>query len=70
MKITIFWDVAPCSLVEIERRFRGAFLKRPSVFTRLHGTTSQKTVIFIPDAHRLAKIWLARYENHYVTHLQ
>jgi hypothetical protein len=25
MKITIFWDVAPCSLVEVYRRFRGAF---------------------------------------------
>jgi hypothetical protein len=24
MNITIFWDVAPCSLVEIDRRFRGA----------------------------------------------
>jgi hypothetical protein len=25
MKITIFWDVAPCSLVEVYRRFRGAY---------------------------------------------
>jgi hypothetical protein len=24
MKITDFWDVAPCSLVEVYRRFRGA----------------------------------------------
>jgi hypothetical protein len=24
MKMTVFWDVAPCSLVEIYRRFRGA----------------------------------------------
>jgi hypothetical protein len=24
-KMTVFWDVAPCSLVEIERRFRGAY---------------------------------------------
>jgi hypothetical protein len=23
-KITVFWDVAPCSLVEVYRRFRGA----------------------------------------------
>jgi hypothetical protein len=25
MKMTAFWDVAPCSLVLIERRFRGAY---------------------------------------------
>jgi hypothetical protein len=25
MKMTVFWVVAPCSLVEVYRRFRGAF---------------------------------------------
>jgi hypothetical protein len=25
MKMTVFWNVAPCSLVEIDRRFRGAY---------------------------------------------
>jgi hypothetical protein len=25
IKTTVFWDVAPCSLVETDRRFRGAF---------------------------------------------
>jgi hypothetical protein len=25
MKINVFWDVAPHSLVEIDRRFRGAY---------------------------------------------
>jgi succinate dehydrogenase/fumarate reductase cytochrome b subunit len=24
MKMTVFWDVAPCSLVETDKRFRGA----------------------------------------------
>jgi hypothetical protein len=24
-KITVLWDVAPCSLVEVYRRFRGAY---------------------------------------------
>jgi hypothetical protein len=24
-KMTVFWDVAPCSLVQIDRRFRGAY---------------------------------------------
>jgi hypothetical protein len=28
IKMTVFWDVAPCSLVEIDRRFRGV-LHRP-----------------------------------------
>jgi hypothetical protein len=23
--MTVFWDVAPCSLVKIDRRFRGAY---------------------------------------------
>jgi hypothetical protein len=25
MKITVFWDLVPCSIVEIDRRFRGAY---------------------------------------------
>jgi hypothetical protein len=25
MKMTVFWDVAPCSFVEIDLRFRGAY---------------------------------------------
>jgi hypothetical protein len=25
LKMTIFWDVVPCSLVEVDRRFRGAY---------------------------------------------
>jgi hypothetical protein len=25
MKMTFFWDVAPCSLVKVDRRFRGAY---------------------------------------------
>jgi hypothetical protein len=25
MKMTVFWDVTPCSLAEIGRRFRGAY---------------------------------------------
>jgi hypothetical protein len=41
MKMTVFWVVAPCSLVEVYRRFRGPCC--------LHhqGATSQKTIIFI-----------------------
>jgi hypothetical protein len=25
MDLTVFWDVVPCSLVEIDRRFKGAY---------------------------------------------
>jgi hypothetical protein len=25
MKFRVFWDVAPCSHVEVDRRFRGAY---------------------------------------------
>jgi hypothetical protein len=25
MKMTVFWDVAPCTLVEVYRRFRSAY---------------------------------------------
>jgi hypothetical protein len=49
LKMAVFWDVAPCSLVEIDQRFRDAFLNRHSVSTRLHGTASQKT-----DSHFLS----------------
>jgi hypothetical protein len=30
LKMTAFWDIAPCSLVEVDRRFRGQYyLSRP-----------------------------------------
>jgi hypothetical protein len=59
-KMTVFWDVAPCSRVEIYQRFRGAYflhhqwapLKRRSFFTRLHGETPRETVMFILVAAR------------------
>jgi hypothetical protein len=25
MKLRVFWDIAPCSHVEVDRRFRGAY---------------------------------------------
>jgi hypothetical protein len=48
-KVWVFWDVAPCSHVEVDRRFRGVYylyhqsdrpLKRLSISTRLHRSTS------------------------------
>jgi hypothetical protein len=49
--MTAFCDMVPCSLLEVNRRFKGVYslhapLKRRST-KRLQGTTSQKAVIFI-----------------------
>jgi hypothetical protein len=50
MKAAVFRDIAPCSLLDIDRRFTGAYCHHHrSVSTRLHGTTSQKTAIFNND---------------------
>jgi hypothetical protein len=42
IKVAVFWDVAPCSLVEIDRRLD---VLTASIII-LHGATSQKTAIF------------------------
>jgi hypothetical protein len=56
LKVTLFWDIAPCSLAEIYLRFIAIYylrhqgdnaLERRSIFTRLHGAASQKTFIFM-----------------------
>jgi hypothetical protein len=60
LKMTAFSDIALCSLVEVDRRFRGGYfimsdnvpLKRRSASTRLHGAVSQKAVIFVLAAVR------------------
>jgi hypothetical protein len=56
MKLTVSWNIALCSLVEVYQCFRGAYclnhqgnespLKRQSTYMRLHGTVSRKAVIF------------------------
>jgi hypothetical protein len=45
-RMWLFWDVAPCSLVEFYQCFKGVCCLHQTS-TRLHGTTSQKTIIFI-----------------------
>jgi hypothetical protein len=49
-KMDVFWDVALYSLVETDRRFRGAYCIHYQ--GRLHGTTPQKAVIFVLAAVR------------------
>jgi hypothetical protein len=53
-KMTAFWNTAPCSLVQVDRRFRGAYcLHHRSVSTwnlsacrrLLHGASSQKAAM-------------------------
>jgi hypothetical protein len=52
MKMSVFWDVTPYSLIESNPLCRGALMMEAastsetcgSVSTRLHSTTSQKTV--------------------------
>jgi hypothetical protein len=46
---TAFWDTAPCSLVEVDRRFRDAYCLHHNgdeTSTRLHEAASQKAIIF------------------------
>jgi hypothetical protein len=52
IKFTVFWDVTPCSLVNVYRRnvlppFSGSKSKpRNPISNRLRGVTSQRTVLF------------------------
>jgi hypothetical protein len=59
MSMAVFWDVAPCGLAEIDRRFRGPyFIIRAMVMETI--STSETSVNFyqttrlnIPEDHRL-----------------
>jgi hypothetical protein len=54
MKMVVFWNAAPCSVVEVDRRVITLMmqavtsLKCRSTTTRLHSATSQKTTVFNP----------------------
>jgi hypothetical protein len=64
-KVTSFWHITPCSLVEADslhwwwRQY--APLKRRSTSTRVHGAISQRVVIFIVAAVRTCN--LTRFSN-------
>jgi hypothetical protein len=55
MKITVFWVVAPCSLVEVYWRYRGACCFH-NQGDRLHSATTQKTAIFTLAAVRTSDL--------------
>jgi hypothetical protein len=53
MKITVFWDVAPCSLVEVYRYFRGACcLHHQGALIMEAAIKSEKSVNFYQTAWR------------------
>jgi hypothetical protein len=49
VKMAVFWYAAPCSLVDIDRRFRGT---RQVVSTSETSVSFQNTAIFIIDQHQ------------------
>jgi hypothetical protein len=54
MKSVVFRDVAPCRLVNADRRFKAAHCRHHQA-TILHGVTAQKTPIFILVASNLTQ---------------
>jgi hypothetical protein len=63
MKITVFWDVVPCSLVEIDRRFRGTYCLHhqsnhcPSTLSAPVLSKAIRTLLYVtlprrPNTHR------------------
>jgi hypothetical protein len=48
VKMTVFWDAAPCNLVDIGRRYRIAYcLHHQGDHCPLHGAAFQKIAVFI-----------------------
>jgi hypothetical protein len=52
MKITTFWDIHVCSLIEVDQRFIALMMEAintselQSISVRLHGAIHQKAVIY------------------------
>jgi hypothetical protein len=66
MNTTVFWDVAPCSLVEMDRRFRGAHCLHHQGIPNFYKTTRRN----IPeDSHLLGgSIALLHVDTHLQVH--
>jgi hypothetical protein len=52
MKMTVFWDVAPFSLVEVYRRFRGVSIIRAIALMMEAASTSKTSVNFNQTTRR------------------
>jgi hypothetical protein len=47
MKVMALWDIASCSLIEVDQSFRGAYCFHQYAPLKHNGAISQKAVIFI-----------------------
>jgi hypothetical protein len=50
--MAVFWDVAPCSLAEIDRRFRGAYCLHHQDLIMEAVSTSETLISFYETARR------------------
>jgi hypothetical protein len=64
MKFTVFWDVAPCSQVDFDRRFRDAYCFRHQVMKALRTSETSVNINYtwryIPED---SKVHTRRREN-------
>jgi hypothetical protein len=51
MKMTVFWDVAPCSLVEVYRRLRGA------IALMMEAESTSETSVNFYDTTHVSVVW-------------
>jgi hypothetical protein len=58
MKTAVFWDDKPCSMLEIDRGFRGAMIEA-KVGPFVHGATFRTKVIFMAKQFPLTAITYA-----------
>jgi hypothetical protein len=59
MKMTVVWDVAPCSLVEIYQRFRGSYCRHHQDVLMMEAVrTSETSVIVSVCLHLQGQPWL------------
>jgi hypothetical protein len=61
MKMTAFWDIAPCSLVEVDRRFSGAYCLVYQSAETLDETTRR----YIPECCHPSSVNLVNYKGFY-----
>jgi hypothetical protein len=61
MKTTVFCDIAPCSLVDVERRFRGTYYLHHQVDKCLHWEPYEI------QKYRIQRYWLLKQVIHEIT---
>jgi hypothetical protein len=52
MKMTVFWDVAPCSLVEVDRRLRGAYYLHVHFIALMEAARTSETSVYFNENTR------------------